>query len=192
MAMKLSDNVEKQRSLDLAEESRETEWKSISFVAEMFNGDFRWDLIHPFPTQDVDDKRLGDKFLEELEGCLREHIDPDEVDQTGNIPKSAIKALAKIGCLGMKIPKKYGGLELSQTNYNRAIALVGSYCASTAVFLSAHQKYRSTSAIKIIWYQRAEREIFTSARQRRNIGIRSYRSRCRIRSGKDDHFRHSR
>ena len=47
--MKLSDNKEKQRSLELAEESRETEWKFTSFVAELFNGDFRWDLISPFP-----------------------------------------------------------------------------------------------------------------------------------------------
>jgi alkylation response protein AidB-like acyl-CoA dehydrogenase len=39
----------------------------------------------------------------------------------------------------MKIPKEYGGLGLSQTNYSRAIMLIGSFCGSTTVWLSAHQ-----------------------------------------------------
>ena len=149
MTMKLSDNADKQRSLELAEESREVEWKSTSFVAEIFNGDLRWDLIHPFPTQAPEDKKVGDDFLAKLETCLRKHIDPDKVDRTGDIPKSAIKALADIGCFGMKIPTEYGGLGLSQTNYNRAIALVGSYCASTAVFLSAHQSIGVPQPLKL-------------------------------------------
>ena len=149
MAIKLTDNVDKQRSLDLAEESRETEWKSASFVAEMFGGNFRWDLIYPFPSQDAEDKKIGTEFLAKLESCIRKHIDPDEVDRTETIPESAIKALAEIGCLGMKIPKEYGGLGLSQTNYNRAIALVGSYCASTAVFLSAHQSIGVPQPLKL-------------------------------------------
>ena len=147
--MKLTDNKEKQRSLDLAEDSRETEWKYSSFVAEMFNGDFRWELIHPFPVQDPEDEKVGDEFLARLEKCLRDHIDPDEVDRTSEIPKEAVKALAEIGCMGMKISKEYGGLGLSQSNYNRAIALVGSWCASTAVFLSAHQSIGVPQPLKL-------------------------------------------
>ena len=147
--MKLSDNQEKQRSLELAEESRETEWKFTSFVAELFNGDFKWDLINPFPVQDQADQKVGDLFLEKLEVCLKENLDPDQVDKTGEIPKSALKALAEIGCFGMKIPKEYGGLGLSQTNYNRAISFVGSYCASTAVLLSAHQSIGVPQPLKL-------------------------------------------
>ena len=147
--MKLSDNIDKQRSLELAEDSRETEWKATSFVAEMFNGNFRWDLIHPFPSQNPQDKQVGDEFLAKLENCLKKHIDPDKVDRTAVIPEVAIKALAEIGCFGMKIPKEYGGLGLSQTNYNRAIALVGSHCASTAVFLSAHQSIGVPQPLKL-------------------------------------------
>ena len=45
-------------------------------------------------------------FLLKLERCLRTHLDPGEVDRTGDIPKSALKALAEIGCFGMKIPKR--------------------------------------------------------------------------------------
>lgn len=137
--MKLSDNAEKQKSLELAEASRETEWQHPSFVAELFKGEFHWDHIHPFPLQSAEDKKIGDDFLAKLELCLRENIDPDQVDATYKIPARAVKALAELGCMGMKIAKEYGGLGLTQTNYNRAIAMVGSYCASTAVLLSAHQ-----------------------------------------------------
>lgn len=131
--------TEKLKALELAEDSREKEWVFPSFVAELFQGRLRWDLISPFPIQDPKDKKIGDEFLVKLEGVLKEHIDPEEVDRTGDVPESALKALAAIGCFGMKIPKEYGGLGLSQTNYNRANHLVASYCASTAVWLSAHQ-----------------------------------------------------
>lgn len=147
--MKLSDNAEKQRSLELAEESREKEWLHPSFVAELFKGAFRWDLVHPFPVQSTEDKRLGDDYLEKLERCVKEHIDPDEVDRTYQIPEKAMQALADLGCFGMKIPKEYGGLGFSQINYSRAIALVGSYCPSTAVLLSAHQSIGVPQPLKL-------------------------------------------
>ena len=34
---------------EVAEASRETEWKQPSFLREMFLGNFRLDLIHPYP-----------------------------------------------------------------------------------------------------------------------------------------------
>ncbi|MCA1964751.1 MAG: acyl-CoA dehydrogenase family protein, partial [Prosthecobacter sp.] len=40
---------------------------------------------------------------------------------------------------GIKIPVKYGGLGLSQTNYSRAAMLLGSECGNLAALLSAHQ-----------------------------------------------------
>ncbi len=137
--MKLSDNAEKQKSLEVAEAARETVWEHPSFVAGLFKGEFNWEHVHPFPLQSEADKKIGDEFLAKLELCLRKHIDPDQVDATYEIPPHAVNALAELGCFGMKIPKKYGGLGLTQTNYNRAIAMVGSFCASTAVLLSAHQ-----------------------------------------------------
>lgn len=131
--------TEKVKSLELAEDSREQEWAYPSFAAELFQGRVRWDLILPFPAQSAEGKKIGDEFLVRVEKVLKEHIDPDEVDRTGEIPPAAIKALAGLGCFAMKIPKKYNGLGLSQTNYNRVIHLVASYCSSTAVWLSAHQ-----------------------------------------------------
>ena len=130
---------DKSKALELAEDSREKEWVYPSFVAELFQGRLRWDLIMPFPIQSTEDKKIGDEFLKKVERVLKEHIDPDEVDRTGDIPQSAIKALADLGCFAIKVPKEYNGLGFSQTNYNRVIHIVASYCSSTAVWLSAHQ-----------------------------------------------------
>ncbi len=129
----------KLKALELAEESREKDWTLPSFVAELFQGRVKWDMVLPFPRQSEEDRKKGDTFLAELEKVLREHIDPDKVDETGVLPEKAVKALASIGCFAMKIPAQYNCLGLSQVNYNRAIHLVASYCSSTAVWLSAHQ-----------------------------------------------------
>lgn len=128
----------KMKALELAEDSRE-EWKQPSFVAELFQGRLRWDLIIPYPVQSGEDKKIGDDFLKKLEAVLKEYINPDEVDRTAEVPQSALKALADLKAFAMRIPKEYGGLGLSQVNYNRACHLVASYCSSTAVWLSAHQ-----------------------------------------------------
>jgi alkylation response protein AidB-like acyl-CoA dehydrogenase len=47
--------------------------------------------------------------------------------------------LAELGAFGVKIPREYGGLGLSQLSYNRALAIVSSRCGATGAFLSAHQ-----------------------------------------------------
>ena len=129
----------KQTSLEVAEEAREKEWKYPSFVGEMFLGNFRWDLIYPFPEQSQADKEKGDAICAKVSEFLRHNLDPNEVDRTGEIPKHVISGLAELGCFGVKIPESYGGLGLSVVNYNRIIHLAASYCASTAVLLSARQ-----------------------------------------------------
>ena len=126
-------------TLEIAEESREKEWKHPSFMGELFLGNVRWDLLFPYPEQSDAERRKGDEFCAKLEKFLKENLNPDEVDRTGEIPKQVIDGLAQLGCFGMKIPPEYGGLGLSQVNYNRALHLVASYCASTSVWLSAHQ-----------------------------------------------------
>jgi len=137
--MKLTDNLEMQKSLDVAEDARQTDWRHPSFAAELFQGRFRWGLLHPFPLQSLADRKEGDALLTRIQNVLERTLDPDKVDRTGEIPAAAIHGLAELGCFGIKIPKKYGGLGMSQVNYCRAISLIASHCASTAVWLSAHQ-----------------------------------------------------
>lgn len=140
---------EKLKSLEFAEDARESQWKYPSFVLKLFHGQLDWKLISPFPRQNDEDRKKGDEFLAKLKAVLLEHVDPDEVDRTSVISDKAYQALGQIGAFAIKIPTEYGGLGLSQINYSRAIHLVASYCASTAVLLSAHQSIGVPQPLKL-------------------------------------------
>lgn len=141
--MEITDNVKidakKREALEVAEEAREKEWALPSFVSELFQGRLHWGFLVPFPEQSEEDRKIGDEFIDRLEKFLVKNIDSDEVDRTGDIPPHALKGLAELGCFALKIPKEYGGMGFSQVNYNRILQLVASHCASTSVWLSAHQ-----------------------------------------------------
>ena len=126
-------------ALELSEAAREVAPEQASFVSKLFMG--RPDLlgIAPFPEQRAEDRDQGDAFLQRLETFLRESVDPDEIDRTGEIPQAVMDELAKLGAFGIKISPAYGGLGLSQTNYSRAAILLGSYCGNLTALLSAHQ-----------------------------------------------------
>jgi hypothetical protein len=123
-------------ALELTEAAREVAQKP-SFVSGLFMGAF--DLPHTFPVQSAEDRDRGDVFLQQLESLLRDKVNPDEIDRTGEIPAPVIEALAKLGAFGIKISTQYGGLGLSQTNYCRAAMLLGGYCGNLTALLSAHQ-----------------------------------------------------
>ena len=133
------DTKAKDAAMDLAEEARESNWEFPSFTAEMFRGNFRWDLVHPYPDQDPADKKIGDDLMAEIKPVLEQYIDPIAIDETGEYPHEALKALAEKGLFGMKIGKEYGGLGLTVTNYARMLSYIGSYCQSTVTWVSAHQ-----------------------------------------------------
>ena len=125
-------------ALELTEAAREAAGER-TFAAGLFMGEFNLAGIHPFPKQSADDRERGNTFLEKLEKLLREKVDPDEIDRTGEIPQPVIDELARLGAFGIKIPVEYGGLGLSQTNYCRAAMLLGSWCGNTTALISAHQ-----------------------------------------------------
>ncbi len=140
---------EKQEAMEVAEAAREVEWENPSFVGELFMGRFHPDFIFPFPHQEEADRKIGDEYLALLETFLRETVDPDEIDRTRELPQKVIDGLVKLGAFAMKIPQEYGGLGLSQVNYNRAVMLVSSHCANTAVWLSAHQSIGVPQPLKL-------------------------------------------
>ena len=56
---------------DVAEAARETEWHAPSFVAELFDGRLRMDLIHPYPEPTAADDAKARPFLDTLKTFLR-------------------------------------------------------------------------------------------------------------------------
>jgi len=141
--------AEEKRSLEVAEEAREKEWQKPSFVSELFMGRLRTELLFPFPLQDAADRAAGDEVLAKLKTFLVEQVDADRIDREKEIPAAVLDGLREMGLFGIKIPKEYGGLGLSQVNYNRIVQLVSSHCASTAVMLSAHQSIGVPQPLKM-------------------------------------------
>jgi alkylation response protein AidB-like acyl-CoA dehydrogenase len=136
-------------AMEVAEASRETEWEKPSFVGQLFLGNLDLDLIHPFPEQPAADKAEADDFLRKLERFLAENVDADKIDQQGEYDYSLFEGFNKLGAWGMKIPKEYGGLGFSATNYNRAIGLVATWCGSSVAWLSAHQSIGVPQPLKL-------------------------------------------
>src|SRR6266699_5122728 len=126
-------------ALKLAEAARDPLEDRGSFASNFFIGRYDFDRIYPYPAQSAEDRAAGEDFLRKLENYLRDHVDPDEIDRTGEIPLENFKGLAEIGAFGIKVPKKYGGLGLSQCNYGRASVLLCSWDGYVAALVSAHQ-----------------------------------------------------
>ncbi|HEY8514512.1 MAG TPA: acyl-CoA dehydrogenase family protein [Candidatus Binatia bacterium] len=143
--VKLTSEEESRR---LAEESREQEWAGRTFIREMFLGNFIVDMIHPFPTH-RDERPEFRRFYEDLKQFLRDHVDPVEIDETGEYPPHVIDGLRKLGAFGMKIPVEYGGLGFSVTEYTTAMQMVGSYDGNIAALLSAHQSIGVPQPLKL-------------------------------------------
>src|SRR5881397_3105947 len=97
-------------ALELAEAARDPLEDRGSFASNLFVGRYDFNRIHPYPAQTADDRAAGEEFLRKLESYLREHVDADEIDRTGEIPPENFKGFAEIGAFGIKVPKKYGGL----------------------------------------------------------------------------------
>jgi alkylation response protein AidB-like acyl-CoA dehydrogenase len=133
---------------EVAEAAREKEWVAPSFVRELFLGRLRMDLIHPYPEQNPEDERRAQPFLAALEALMRE-VDPDQIDREGEIPDEVIDALRQLGAFGIKIPREYSGLGLSQLSYMRAIELVSSVDGSITALLSAHQSIGVPQPLKM-------------------------------------------
>jgi alkylation response protein AidB-like acyl-CoA dehydrogenase len=148
---------EKRAALEVAEGARDNSSEKESFGRQLFMGVFRPELLYPFPEQSDEEAKVGDELLGKVIPFLKEHLDPEEVDEKCDVPEHIVKGLAEMGLFAMKVPKEYGGLGLSQVNYNRVMAAIASYCGSTAVLLSAHQSIGVPQPLKLFGTEEQKR-----------------------------------
>jgi hypothetical protein len=148
-----------QEARDIAEDARESEWEHPSFVKELFLGRFRFDLIHPHPAEDPAAEAAARPFLATLKAFL-DRYDADLVDRTGDIPEEYVQELREMGAFGIKIPKEYGGLGLSQMAYVKAMELVTSKCGSLCALLSASQSIGVPQPLKLFGTEEQKQRFF--------------------------------
>ena len=113
-----------------------------SFTRGIFAGVVLDSLLFPYPQpleqHNADEARTVRRLikgLREMEGSL---IDSAKFDEQETIPEEVIRALAELGMLGLTIPKKYGGLELSSAAYARVFETLSTVDASVAVLVGVH------------------------------------------------------
>src|SRR6516165_9871084 len=84
-------------AMEIAEEAREASGKSPSFSRAMFAGDFRFDLVYPFPEQSPEDKAIGDEAVRRVIELLEKKHDPLASDRTREISEPVMQGLKEQG-----------------------------------------------------------------------------------------------
>ncbi|MEM7585914.1 MAG: acyl-CoA dehydrogenase family protein [Acidobacteriota bacterium] len=141
-------HVTEEEAMKVAEASRQQEWNQPSFMKEMFLGNFRLDLIHPFP-EDQDERPEFTAFFNAIREFMRDHVDSELIDTTGEYPEEVVDGLRKLGAFGMKIPVKYGGLGFNQVEYAKVMELLGGLDGNISALLSAHQSIGVPQPLKL-------------------------------------------
>jgi alkylation response protein AidB-like acyl-CoA dehydrogenase len=141
----------------VAEAARQTEWARPSFAKELYLGHFRLDLIHPHRWLSDAEQTSTDAFLGELHALCATELDGSVIERESLIPDEYLKALARLGVFGMKIPQEYGGLGLGQVGYNRALMLIGSVHPSLGALVSAHQSIGVPEPVKMFGTEEQKR-----------------------------------
>jgi alkylation response protein AidB-like acyl-CoA dehydrogenase len=142
----------------ISEAAREKDWELPSFGKGLYLGHFQPELISPQPDLPADAVEKGERFLSALGAFLRDEVDPQAIELNDKIPDEVITGFKDLGALGMKVPKEYGGLGLSQVYYNRALMLVGTCHSSLSTLLSAHQSIGVAQPLLLFGSEEQKRE----------------------------------
>lgn len=152
MAVSRSDTglhqVSEKEAMKVAEAARQTEWESPSFIRELFLGNFRLDLVHPYPLAKSERPEFV-AFYDAIKRFLEEEVSSAEIDRSGEYPEHVIDGLRKLGAFGMKIPKEYGGLGFTNSEYQRVMQLLGTCDGNLSALLSAHQSIGVPQPLKL-------------------------------------------
>ena len=113
-----------------------------SFTRGIFAGVVLDSLLFPYPRpldeSRPDEAKVVRRLIKELRAMEGDVINAAKFDEEETIPENVIKAFADIGMLGLTIPKKYGGLELSSSGYARIFETLSSLDGSLAVLVGVH------------------------------------------------------
>src|SRR5208283_4785089 len=155
--------ISEEQARAVAEESRESGWDKPSLAKELFLGRFPLELIHPFPRPSDEEAARTGKFLAQLREFL-DKVDGSVIERDAQIPDEYVKGLAELGCFGMKIPSEYGGLNMSQVAYNRALMMVSTVHSSLGGVLPArYQRFCSPNRMWALtrraWHRRRRRSM---------------------------------
>jgi alkylation response protein AidB-like acyl-CoA dehydrogenase len=129
--------VDREKQIAEAKEMFDNGRDAVGFAAGLFFGRYQNRQLLPYP--DLLANHDVNHAVEQVRRFCRDEIDPAKIDRDADIPRDVIDGLGKLGVLGMTLPKAQGGQGFSQVSYCRVLEVIGARCASTAVFVNAHQ-----------------------------------------------------
>ena len=113
-----------------------------SFTRGIFAGVVLDSLLFPYPRslneRNADEARPVQRLIKRLHEMEGDLIDQAKFDEEETIPDKVIRAFAEMGMLGLTIPRKYGGLELSSAAYARVFETLSAIDGSLAVLVGVH------------------------------------------------------
>ncbi len=79
-------------------------------------------------------------FLQMIREFAEKEVKPlaAEVDEQERFPVETVEKMAKIGLMGIPVPKEYGGAGSTNQMYTMAVEELSRVCATTGVIVSAH------------------------------------------------------
>jgi alkylation response protein AidB-like acyl-CoA dehydrogenase len=97
-----------------------------NFLTSLESGRLRWDLLHPFPEQDPEERRVGDALVAEVGEFLESDLDAGELDRTGEFPLELVEAYKERGYHKLLAAEDVGGRALPYYTVFRFIERVAS------------------------------------------------------------------
>jgi acyl-CoA dehydrogenase family protein 9 len=110
-----------------------------SFAKALMLGEIHEELVFPYPRPDDAEADKVRALIAGFRAYADEHIDPVEIDRTGNIGDQIYRDLGELGLMGLYVDEKYGGQGLSQTGYARVFEAIGQVDGSLTIGMGVHQ-----------------------------------------------------
>ena len=130
--------AQREAQMQQAEEVLDSLPQKHGVAKGLFDGRFVADWVFPYPQLAPKQREEVESVVAELERFCDAKLDAARIDRDADIPRDVIEGLAELGLLGMTAPVAVGGRAFSQLGYCKLLEVIGSRCASTAIFVNAH------------------------------------------------------
>ncbi len=167
----------------VAEEARETEWKAPSFLKQIFLGNFRLDLVHPFPAAPPERPEFRAfmrpaRALPRREGRLRRDR-PRGQDPA----RRRDRAWPRWAPSASRSRRSTAASGSRRSSTCEAMELVTSRDGTLVALLSAHQSIGVPQPLKLFGTEEQKKKFLPRLAEGRDLGVRADRGERRLRSG---------